>query len=412
MSCSVDEAVAAIRRGRPVIVVDAEDRENEGDVVVAADTITIELMTLLIRHTSGIVCVPMEPARLDALGLPQMVDDNTEAHRTAFTVSVDERWTTTTGISARDRVATVRALKHERTRPADLARPGHVFPLRARAGGVLKRAGHTEAAVDLTRLAGRTPAAVIAEIMNDDGTVARLPDLQRFAEHHGMPLITISDIVRYRMDHERLVVRTARVPVRCAAGAFTVHAYRCTLDGQEHLALVHGDIAARDDVLVRVHSECLTGDLFGSQRCDCGPQLHASLARIVSEGAGVVVYLRGHEGRGIGLTHKLRAYSLQDGGLDTVEANQALGVPVDDRDYGIGAQILRDLGVRRMRLLTNNPAKYTGLAGYGLDVVDRVALQCGITADNLRYLRSKRDKLGHLLDLPDELPDDVQVVPR
>ncbi|MGH3556100.1 MAG: bifunctional 3,4-dihydroxy-2-butanone-4-phosphate synthase/GTP cyclohydrolase II [Mycobacterium sp.] len=403
MICSVDEAVAAIRLGRPVIVVDAEDRENEGDLTVAADAITTEVMALLIRHTSGIVCVPMESTRLDAIGLPQMVDDNTEAHGTAFTVSVDERWTTTTGISARDRVATVRALIDERTRPADLTRPGHVFPLRARPGGVLKRAGHTEAAIDLARLAGRTPAAVIGEIMNDDGTAARLPHLQRFAEDHHMPLITISDIVRYRMDHERLVVPTASVAMRCATGAFTVHAYRSTLDDQEHIALVHGSIVAQDDVLVRVHSECLTGDLFGSRRCDCGPQLQASLARIVSEGAGVVVYLRGHEGRGIGLTHKLRAYSLQDDGLDTVEANRALGVPVDDRDYGIGAQILRDLGVRRMRLLTNNPAKYTGLAGYGLNVVDRVPLQCGVTADNLRYLRSKRDKLGHLLDLPDEV---------
>jgi 3,4-dihydroxy 2-butanone 4-phosphate synthase/GTP cyclohydrolase II len=406
--CSVDEAVAAIHRGNPVVVVDAEDRENEGDLIVAADAITTEVMTLLIRHTSGIICVAMEPTRLDALGLRQMVDDNdnTEPHATAFTVSVDERWTTTTGISARDRVATVRALVDSRTRPVDLTRPGHVFPLRARSGGVLKRAGHTEAAVDLARLAGRTPAGVIGEIMNDDGTVARLPDLQRFAENHHMPLITISELVRHRMDRERLVVPTARVPMRCAAGAFNVHAYRCTLDDQEHVALVHGDIGAGDDVLVRVHSECLTGDLLGSRRCDCGSQLQASLTRIVSEGAGVVVYLRGHEGRGIGLTHKLRAYSLQDDGLDTVEANQALGVPVDDRDYGIGAQILRDLGVTRMRLLTNNPAKYTGLVGYGLDIVERVPLQCDVTADNLRYLRSKRDKLGHLL----ELPDDIQAV--
>jgi 3,4-dihydroxy 2-butanone 4-phosphate synthase / GTP cyclohydrolase II len=395
----IENAVAAIERGELVIVVDDADRENEGDLIMAAEKVTAESIAFMIRHTSGVICQPLEGDRCDALSLPLMVAHNTETQRTAFTVSVDARAGTTTGISAADRAATVRALIDGRTRPDDLARPGHIFPLRYREGGVLKRAGHTEAAVDLARLAGLYPSGVLAEVTNDDGTMARLPELERFSAEHGLQLISIADLIRHRRHREKLVRRVseARIPTR--HGDFTAYVFESLLDGVEHLAFVRGEIAGTEDVLVRVHSECLTGDVFGSMRCDCGVQLDSALERVSQEGRGVVVYLRGHEGRGIGLGHKLRAYTLQDEGRDTVEANVELGFPADSREYGIGSQILVDLGVTTMRLMTNNPSKYGGLEGYGLEIVERVPLHVAPNHENISYLRAKQDKLGHLLDL-------------
>jgi len=395
----IENAIAAIGRGELVIVVDDADRENEGDLILAAERITPETMGFMIRHTSGVICMPLEGPRLDELQLPLMVANNTEAQRTAFTVSVDARKGTTTGISAGDRAATVKALLDPATRAEDLARPGHIFPLRYRDGGVLKRAGHTEAAVDLARLAGCYPAGVLAEVTNDDGTMARLPQLEAFAEEHGLQLISIADLIRYRRHREKLIRRVseARIPTR--HGDFTGYVYESLIDGVEHLAFVRGEVTGQADVLVRVHSECLTGDVFGSMRCDCGVQLDLALERIAREGQGVLVYLRGHEGRGIGLGHKIRAYSLQDEGRDTVEANVELGFPADSREYGIGSQILVDLGISTMRLMTNNPAKYGGLDGYGLAIVERVPLHAEPNDENIAYLRTKQSKLGHLLDL-------------
>jgi 3,4-dihydroxy 2-butanone 4-phosphate synthase/GTP cyclohydrolase II len=395
----IENAIAAVERGELVIVVDDADRENEGDLIMAAEKVTAESIAFMIRHTSGVICQPLEGDRCDALSLPLMVAHNTETQRTAFTVSVDARAGTTTGISAADRAATVHALIDARTRPDDLARPGHIFPLRYREGGVLKRAGHTEAAVDLARLAGLYPSGVLAEVTNDDGTMARLPELERFAAEHGLQLISIADLIRYRRHREKLVRRVseARIPTR--HGDFTAYVYESLLDGVEHLAFVRGEIAGTENVLVRVHSECLTGDVFGSMRCDCGVQLDSALERVSLEERGVVVYLRGHEGRGIGLGHKLRAYTLQDEGRDTVEANVELGFPVDSREYGIGSQILVDLGVTTMRLMTNNPSKYGGLGGYGLEIVERVPLHVAPNHENISYLRAKQEKLGHLLDL-------------
>ncbi|HLG00411.1 MAG TPA: bifunctional 3,4-dihydroxy-2-butanone-4-phosphate synthase/GTP cyclohydrolase II [Acidimicrobiia bacterium] len=401
----VQEAIDAIARGDLVIVVDDADRENEGDLIMAAEKVTPEKIGFMVRHTSGVICTPLPGERLDELQLPLMVSDNTESQRTAFTISVDVRQGTTTGISAADRAASILALIDPATRPEDLARPGHIFPLRYRDGGVLKRAGHTEAAVDLARHAGMYPAGVLCEIVNDDGMPARLPDLERFAQEHDLVMISIEDLIRYRRQHEKLVRRIAEARIPTAYGPFVAYGYESVLDGAHHVALVRGDVAGRQDVLVRVHSECLTGDVFGSMRCDCGPQLEGALEKIAAEGHGVVVYLRGHEGRGIGLSHKLRAYSLQDQGRDTVEANLELGFPADNREYGIGAQVLADLGVTTMRLMTNNPAKYTGLSGYGLEIVERVPLQASLNAENITYLRAKQEKLGHLLDLPGlELP--------
>jgi 3,4-dihydroxy 2-butanone 4-phosphate synthase/GTP cyclohydrolase II len=396
---NIENAIAAIERGEFVIVVDDADRENEGDLIMAAEKVTPEAMAFMIRHTSGVICLPLEGDRCDALQLPLMVANNTEAQRTAFTVSVDARTGTTTGISAADRAATVQALIDPGTRPDDLARPGHIFPLRYREGGVLKRAGHTEASVDLARLAGAYPSGVLSEITNDDGTMARMPELERFAAEHGLQLISIADLIRYRRHREKLVRRVseARIPTR--HGDFTAYVFESLLDGVEHLAFVRGDISGNEDVLVRVHSECLTGDVFGSLRCDCGVQLDNALERVANEGRGVVVYLRGHEGRGIGLGHKLRAYTLQDEGRDTVEANVELGFPADSREYGIGSQILVDLGVSTMRLMTNNPSKYGGLEGYGLEIVERVPLHVEPNDENISYLRAKQDKMGHLLDL-------------
>jgi 3,4-dihydroxy 2-butanone 4-phosphate synthase/GTP cyclohydrolase II len=396
----IEEAVAAIRRGGMVVVVDDEDRENEGDLFVAAEHATPEVMAFFVRHTSGLICAAITNSRADELDLPLMVERNTESQRTAFTVTVDYTKGTTTGISAHDRSRTARALVDPSTRPLDLARPGHLHVLRARDGGVLKRAGHTEAVVDLARMAGLAPAGVLCEIVTEDGLgMARRDELEAFAAHHGLPLVTIADLIRYRRQTERLVARTAG-PVRLPTefGEFQSFSYQSVLDGETHLAFVMGDPAGQDNVLVRVHSECLTGDVFGSRRCDCGAQLHAALRRIAEEGLGVVVYLRGHEGRGIGITHKLRAYELQDGGFDTVDANVELGLPVDSREYGIGAQILVDLGVSTMRLMTNNPAKRGGLEGYGLQIVERVALHTEPNEENIHYLRTKRDRLGHLIE--------------
>jgi 3,4-dihydroxy 2-butanone 4-phosphate synthase/GTP cyclohydrolase II len=392
----IEEIVAAVRRGELVIMVDDADRENEGDLIVAAEKVTEEQMGFMIRHTSGIICLAIVGDRLDELELPLMVGTNTDVRRTAFTASVDAVRGTTTGISAADRTRTVRAILDPSTRPEDLARPGHIFPLRYEPGGVLKRAGHTEAAVDLARLAGLYPAGVLGEVMNDDGSVARLPDLERFAKEHDLLLGTIADLIAYRRQREeKLVERVieARIPTRF--GEFRAVGYRSTIDGREHIAFVMGEVGDGRDILVRVHSECLTGDVFGSLRCDCGVQLEAALARVAAEGRGVVLYIRGHEGRGIGLLHKLAAYNLQDAGRDTVSANQELGLPVDARDYGVGAQILYDLGVRTMRLLTNNPTKRAAIEGYGLAISERVPLVTPPNPHNRDYLDTKARKLGH-----------------
>ena len=398
-SAAIEEAVAAIAAGHMVVVVDDEDRENEGDLIIAAEHATPEAMGFFVRYTSGLICAAVTNARADELDLPLMVERNTEAQRTAFTVTVDYRAGTSTGISAQDRSITARALVDPLTRPDDLARPGHLHVLRAREGGVLKRAGHTEAAVDLARMAGLTPAGVLCEVVTEDGMgMARRDDLETFADRHGLLLITIADLIRYRRRNERLVRRTADARLPTEFGEFRCVAYESVIDHETHLAFVMGEPAGQSNVLVRVHSECLTGDVFGSRRCDCGEQLHSALRHIAEEGLGAVVYLRGHEGRGIGIAHKLRAYELQDGGLDTVDANVELGLPVDSREYGIGAQILVDLGITTMRLMTNNPAKRGGLEGYGLQIVDRIPLHTEPNEENIRYLRTKRDRLGHLLD--------------
>ncbi len=395
---SIDRAIAEIAAGRPVVVVDDEDRENEGDVVFAAELATPELVAFTMTSCRGLLCVPLEGDHLDHLELGQMAAQNTERMQTAFTVSVDAREGITTGISAADRARTIALLADPATTSYDLVRPGHVFPLRAKPGGVLRRPGHTEAAVDLARLAGLRPAGVICEIVQEDGTMARLPELRVFARTHGLALISIADLIAYRRRTEKQVERIAEAQLPTDHGVFTAVGFRSTFDGTDHVALVKGDIGDGRDVLVRVHSECLTGDVLGSRRCDCGPQLDASLAAVAQEGRGVVLYVRGHEGRGIGLMQKLQAYALQDTGSDTVDANLELGLPADSRDYGTGAQILVDLGVRTMVLLTNNPTKRAGLEGYGLEIVGRRGLPTLATPENLRYLRTKRDRMGH--DLP------------
>jgi len=396
----VQTAVAALAAGGMVIVVDDADREDEGDLIIAAEAVTTEQMAFLVRHTTGIICAPMSAARAEQLQLPQMVTTNTDNHGTAFTVSVDSL-DTGTGVSAADRALTVRALAAHGTRPEQLRRPGHVFPLVAREGGVLVRAGHTEAAVDLTTMAGLSGVGVIGEIVDEDGSMRRGTSLTAFAAEHDLPVLAIADLVRHRRATERLVELVGSAQMPTEFGPFRAMAYRNTHDGTEHLALVMGDIASAGrteaGALVRVHSECLTGDILGSLRCDCGGQLEQALAAIAAEGCGAVVYLRGHEGRGIGLGHKIRAYGLQEQGLDTVDANTAQGLPVDSRSYGVGAQILGDLGATRIRLITNNPAKYGGLDGYGLTVVDRVALPVVETTHNVRYLRTKRERMGHHL---------------
>jgi 3,4-dihydroxy 2-butanone 4-phosphate synthase / GTP cyclohydrolase II len=395
----VARAVADIAAGRAVVVVDDVDRENEGDIIFAASKATSELLAFAIRYTSGVICAPMTGEMLDRLQLPLMTSQNAERMRTAFAITVDARDGVTTGISAADRARTIRTLADSATEPYEIVRPGHVFPLRYTPGGVLRRPGHTEAAVDLARLAGLTPAGVLAEIVNDDGTMARLPRLREFADEHGLALISIEQLIAYRRQHERVVERVVETRLPNEFGEWRAVGYQNSVDGTEHLAIVLGELTAPGpDPLVRMHSECLTGDVFGSYRCDCGTQLEAAMAAIAAEGRGVVLYLRGHEGRGIGLLSKLRAYQLQDGGADTVDANTELGLPVDAREYSTGAQMLTDLGVCSLRLLTNNPAKVDGLAGFGITVTGRVGLPSLPTAHNLRYLTAKRDRLGHQID--------------
>jgi len=393
---SIENAIDVIRAGRMVIVVDDEDRENEGDLTIAAEKVTPEAINFMARHGRGLICMSMTAERLDQLEIPLMVNQNTTPFNTAFCISIEAKQHVSTGISAADRAATVRAAIDPKTRASDLARPGHMFPLRARDGGVLVRAGQTEAAVDLARIAGLYPAGVICEVMNEDGTMARVPELTKFARKHGLLMITIADLIQYRMRTERLVKRAATAALPTQHGAFHIHAYENQLDNETHVALVRGDIGDGKDVLVRVHSKCLTGDVFHSARCDCGAQLETALARIAEEGRGVLLYLN-QEGRGIGLANKIRAYELQDTGLDTVEANERLGFKADQRDYGIGAQILSDLGVKTMRLLTNNPRKFVGLQGYGLSISEAVPLEIPASDLTRRYLKAKKDKLGHRL---------------
>jgi 3,4-dihydroxy 2-butanone 4-phosphate synthase/GTP cyclohydrolase II len=404
----IEKAIAAFKRGEIVVVVDDEDRENEGDLIMAAEFATPESIAFFLSHTSGVICMPLLGERCDELSLPLMVSINTESNRTAFTVSVDYRHGTTTGISSADRAATIKALINEDTRPEDLARPGHIFPLRYREGGTLVRAGHTEATIDLCNMAGLYPAGILCEIVSEDKSdMARLPELEKFCDEHDLLLISIADLVRYRRQSEKLVTRIAEARIPTEFGEFTCYSYKSLVDGEEHLAFVAGAPQGADNVLVRVHSECLTGDVFGSLRCDCGTQLEGALRRIGEEGLGVVVYLRGHEGRGVGLTHKLQAYALQDQGRDTVDANLDLGLPVDSREYGIGAQILVDLGITTMRLLTNNPSKRGGLEGYGLEIVERVPLGTAPNRHNIGYLRTKVEKMGHIIEGLDEHIDDV-----
>ena len=401
----VEEAIAAIAAGGIVVVADDEDRENEGDLIMAADAATDASIAFFVRYTSGVICVSLDGDRCADLRLPLMVPPmaNNESQGTAFTVTVDLRSGTTTGISAADRAATIKALADRAVPAEEFNRPGHIFPLQARPGGVLKRAGHTEAALDLARLAGRESAGVLCELVSEDGSMMRGPELRAFADEHNLKFISIADLIRYRRRSEKLIVRSAEARVPTQFGEFRCHAFRSLVDGETHLAFVKGDVndeSNDDPVLVRVHSECLTGDVFASVKCDCGPQLHESMRRIAEHGRGAVVYLRGHEGRGIGISHKLRAYDLQDSGLDTVDANLELGLPVDSREYGIGAQILVDLGVRKLRLLTNNPVKYGGLDGFGLSIEGREPLHVPVHPEAEHYLKTKRDRMGHLI------PDD------
>lgn len=401
---SVKTAIDAIGRGEIVVVTDDENREDEGDLIMAAEAMTLEAVAFFLNHTSGLICVGLDAGRCDALELPDMVADNTESMGTAFTVSVDARNGTSTGISAHDRATTIRELVDPACGPQDFVRPGHVFPLRARPAGVLQRAGHTEAAVDLASLAGCRPGGVLCEVVAPDKLgMARRDELDLLAAEHHLLTVTIAELVRHRLANERLIEHASSAPIPSRHGDFVCHAFTSAVDGMEHLAFVNGDVSGPEPVLARVHSECLTGDVFGSARCDCGQQLDDALARIAREGRGVLVYLRGQEGRGIGIAHKLMAYNLQDGGRDTVDANVDLGLPIDSRDYGIGAQILRELGVQRLQLMTNNPAKYTGLTGYGIEIVERLGITPKVTAANLRYLTAKRDRLGH------HLPDDLSI---
>ena len=396
---SVDEAVEDYRAGRFVIIVDDEDRENEGDLALAAEFATPENIAFMLRYTSGVICVPMTGDRLDRLRIPMMVQHNQATFGTAFTVSVDAREGVTTGISAADRARVIRVLAEPAAGPADIVMPGHIYPLRARQGGVLVRAGQTEASVDLCQLAGLQPAAVICEMMNRDGTMMRLPTLKRFAQKHGLKIVAVNQLITHRVQRERLIERVAATQLPTKWGDFTLYAYRSSIDPDEHAALVFGDISTPEPVLARVHSQCVSGDVFGSMRCDCGDQVTLALQQIAAEGRGVFVYMR-QEGRGIGLCNKVKAYQLQEQGMDTVEANEALGFAADRRDYGIGMQILMDLGLRQIRLLTNNPAKRAGLEGYGLEVVERVPIMAEPNPHNWRYLETKRDKLGHFIEMP------------
>lgn len=398
---TIEEAIEELKAGHLIVVVDDEDRENEGDFVCSAQMVTPEIINFMSKHGRGLICMPCVESRLDELEIPAMVEDNTSAQGTAFTVSIGAKGKITTGISAYDRAATIQSVINPETKPEDISKPGHVFPLRARDGGVLTRAGHTEAAVDLARMAGHFPAGVICEIMHEDGTMARVPELEKIAKKFDLKMITVADLIEYRVAKEQLVQQVSEARMPTAFGEFKAVGYESLVDGTFHLALVKGDVSGKKDVLVRVHSECLTGDVFGSLRCDCGNQVAKALEIIEKAGEGVFLYMIGHEGRGIGLAHKLRAYQLQDMGYDTVEANIELGLPVDARDYGTGALILRDLGITSMRLLTNNPAKRVGLEGYGLSMTERVPLEVPACKENINYLKIKKEKMDHLLDLED-----------
>lgn len=401
MLARIEDAIEDMKQGRFVVIVDDENRENEGDLAIAAEKVTPDAINFMAKEGRGLICLPMTGERLDQLAIPLMVQDNTSKNRTAFTISIEAKKGVSTGISAEDRATTIATALAPHTKPADLARPGHVFPIRAREGGVLARAGHTEAIVDIARLAGLQPAGVICEIMNDDGTMARMPQLEEMSERHGLKIITIRDLIAYRCRHESLVSRVAEAKLPTRYGEFLAIAYRSSVDTNQHVALVKGDIVNGSPVLVRVHSECLTGDVFGSRRCDCGEQISLAMERINEEGRGVLLYMR-QEGRGIGFHNKLRAYELQDQGMDTVEANLALGFPADLRDYGVGAQILADLGLHKIRLLTNNARKVIGLESYGIDIVETVSLIIPANPHNARYLKTKQDKLGHQLGIEEE----------
>ncbi|UCH98764.1 MAG: bifunctional 3,4-dihydroxy-2-butanone-4-phosphate synthase/GTP cyclohydrolase II [Candidatus Aminicenantes bacterium] len=397
MSISVPEAIEYVKKGKMIVIVDDEDRENEGDLMVASEKITPEAVNFMATHGRGLICVSLTEERSDELELPLMVGENTSHFETPFTISVDAKKGTTTGISAYDRAATIKCLIDPDTKPSDLARPGHIFPLRARKGGVLVRTGQTEASLDLARIAGLNPSGVICEVMKDDGTMARIPDLEKFKETFGIPIITIEEIIKYRLQEEILVEQEAEATIPTPWGEFIIKAFVDMINKETHVALVYGDINSDEPVLVRVHSQCLTGDTFGSLKCDCGPQLHNAMERIAKEGRGVLLYLLNQEGRGIGLVNKIKAYKLQEDGLDTVEANLELGFKEDQRDYGIGAQILRVLGLKKLKLLTNNPRKFIALSGYGLEIVERVPVEVDYGKENIHYMKTKKEKMGHLL---------------
>ncbi|MBL7082807.1 MAG: bifunctional 3,4-dihydroxy-2-butanone-4-phosphate synthase/GTP cyclohydrolase II [Candidatus Aminicenantes bacterium] len=399
MTASVEQAVKAVKAGKLIIIVDDEDRENEGDLMVAAEKVTPETINFMTKHARGLICLPLTEKRLKELDIPLMVRDNTAPFGTAFTVSIDAKEGVTTGISAYDRAKTVLTAISSKTRPEDLTRPGHVFPLKAQEGGVLERSGQTEAALDIVRLAGLKPAGVICEIMNEDGTMSRMPQLEEFSQVHNIPILTIADLIKYRMKHERLVKMVEETELPTKFGDFKVMIFEDIIHKEDHIALVKGEITKDEPILVRAHSQCLTGDTFGSIRCDCGQQLHRAMEMINKEGKGVILYILNHEGRGIGFTNKIRAYALQDHGLDTVEANRKLGFKPDQRDYGIGAQILVSLGITKLRLITNNPRKFIGLSGYGLEIVGRVPIEIPPNKRNIKYLKTKKEKLGHILEM-------------
>ena len=398
-TASVESAIAAVRAGRMIIIIDDEDRENEGDLMVAAEKTTPEIVNFMARYGRGLICLPLTRDRLEALQLPLMVQDNTARFQTAFTVSIDAKEGITTGISAADRARTIRLAVDPAAQPGDLARPGHIFPLQAKEGGVLARAGQTEASVDLARLAGLKPAGVICEIMNEDGSMARLPELVKLSAEFDLPILTIADLIKYRMHHECLVRKIDEADLPTLFGHFRIAVFEDLIQHEDHVALIKGDVDPETPILVRAHSQCLTGDTFGSGRCDCGEQLHQAMSMVEKEGRGVILYILNHEGRGIGLANKIRAYAMQDQGADTVEANTRLGFKPDQRDYGIGAQILVSLGIRKIRLITNNPRKFVGLSGYGLEIVDRVPLEIEPSETNLHYLKTKKEKMGHILDM-------------